>query len=739
MSFTTAPRVTENLFLNTLKFKFPTEPVTFYFMLASDKMNYTTLTRLNCPIEFKKAGFKSLGNTDKVYSTFKYPQEGFTPVKVNLSLSDNYYFAKKYYNRLINKYFKHKGIIVDQNSITNDNQIWILNNQDNDIPDSNKYDRYSLKVDFDHFNNTPQLVLSFDRPTWVLHKSVEQILSAVDDPFSPIQPSANLFGRVLYRIEQEGITKHIVDKYKYLASKDYFDSANAFPVINREIKSFLKISDGTLDVYEESQVVIREKPKNRYTKYYNKIHLFYQNYLDNEEFRAIVNIHKNGFSRANPLQIGHTNSSSKQLIFGNNITQYNPQMGINNGPYQATPYSNIKLLSIFQKKDKDIARNLLIFFKNNYKNFFDGLKKYIGKDFSFSKDYLEIQDVHNIIGELDNFLFNTKLDSNSQYVAIYLTPIGKHSADHQARKIYYQVKERLLKYRIVSQCIETEKMLAILKDDDGKDKYGNPRKNFAYTLQNMSIAINAKIAGTPWRLSSPKQNELVVGVGAFRNVETDTQYIGSAFSFDNTGSFNSFEYFQKDELRELAGSIQNAIINFTKINNKPERLIIHYYKRMNSKEFSVIENALHKLDVDIPIYVVSICKTESEDFVLFDGGDNSYSDLMPYSGRYVNLGNNSYLLCNNTRYENCKLNPYDGFPFPIKIKIECPNDSANQIDTNIISQLIDQVYQFSRIYWKSVKQQNLPVTIKYPEMIAQMLPYFQNATTSIDTKHLWFL
>ena len=297
-----------------------------------------------------------------------------------------------------------------------------------------------------------------------------------------------------------------------------------------------------------------------------------------------------------------------------------------------------------------------------------------------------------------------------------------------------------MKCNIVSQCIETAKMLAVIQDDDNKtDKYGNHLKNFAYTLQNMSIAINAKLAGIPWRLSSPKQDELIVGVGAFKNFETQTQYIGSAFSFDNTGAFNSFEYFLKDEIKELAGSIQDAIIKFTQINNKPQRLIIHYYKRMNSKEFSAIEDALHQLDVDIPIYVVSICKTESEDFVLFDGGDDSYNDLMPYSGRYVNLGNNNYLLCNNTRYEYAKLNPYDGYPFPIKIKIECPNDSANPIDTSTIGQLIDQVYQFSRIYWKSVKQQNLPVTIKYAEMIAQMLPYFQNTSTDIDTKHLWFL
>jgi hypothetical protein len=254
----------------------------------------------------------------------------------------------------------------------------------------------------------------------------------------------------------------------------------------------------------------------------------------------------------------------------------------------------------------------------------------------------------------------------------------------------------------------------------------------------MSIAINAKLGGTPWRINIQKQDELIVGVGAFKNSDTNTQYIGSAFSFDNTGAFNSFEYFQKDELRELAGSIENAIRNFSQVNGKPTRLIIHYYKEMSLiKEYPHIEKALQRLNLEIPIYIVTINKTESNDFVLFDGRNN---DLMPYSGRYINLGNKTYLLCNNTRYENCVFNKLDGFPFPVKIKIECPANSTQDIDTQTINNLIDQVYQFSRIYWKSVKQQNLPVTIKYPEMIAQMMPYFNNTNIDyIDTKHLWFL
>jgi hypothetical protein len=255
----------------------------------------------------------------------------------------------------------------------------------------------------------------------------------------------------------------------------------------------------------------------------------------------------------------------------------------------------------------------------------------------------------------------------------------------------------------------------------------------------MAIAINAKLRGMPWCLAVQKQNELIVGVGAFRNLETNTQYIGSAFSFDNTGAFNSFEFFQKDELKELAGSIENAIINFTKVNDKPERLIIHYYKQMNKKEFNEIEQTLQRLDVDIPVYVVTISKTESEDYFLFQPITDDYKDLMPYSGTYVNLGNHTYLLCNNTRYDDGKFNPRDGYPFPVKIRIECPNNGGQPIATEVINQLIEQVYQFSRIYWKSVRQQNLPVTVKYPEMLAEIVSHFPSGWMPSSQNNLWFL
>ena len=748
--------IQENLFLNTLAFEFPKAPVTFYF--STEDREDLPLTKLKSSLLFPsniRDIFPHIANNDALFTSFDRELDGLQPLKIDFNLPENYNLVKRFYNRQLNHFLNCCGLIVEPNRITKDNQVWKLNNTGNKRKDCNQYDRFTLKVDFDHFNKRPQIVLSFDRPSLIYKNSVATLLAPTDaDPFTPSekpQATAGLVNRVIYeqkRVTEDGreFTNYKIDRFKFLSEKiKDFDSNFAFPIMNPKLATFIGFDYETEEEQESNNSQYAGfEIKKRYNKYYDKINFFYKRYLDNDNFRALFPISKDGFSWVNKLQLGHTKSESKNLVFGKNATNFNPQMGVNNGPYENAQGSNIQLIYIFPKDDIQPARDLLTFFQKGYKTYFAGLKKYIGKDFveAPSELHIQFQDKNNPIPEVENFLYNAsqsqKIKSDVKYCAVYLTPISKYATDKEARKIYYKVKELLLKYKIVSQCIEIDKMQKILDDDKGVDWQGKPKQNFVYTLQNMAIAINAKLGGTPWRISTPKQEELIIGVGAFKNLDTNTQYIGSAFSFDNTGAFNSFEYFQKDELKELAGSIKNAIINFSSISGKPERLIIHYYKEMSLiKEYPHIEKMLQELDLEIPVYIVTINKTESESIVLFDGKN---PDLMPYSGRFIYLGNKTYLLCNNTRYENCVFRKLDGFPFPVKIKIECPTNLTQDIDTQTINKLIDQVYQFSRIYWKSVKQQNLPVTIKYPEMIAQMMPYFNNTSIdTINTKNLWFL
>ena len=139
---------------------------------------------------------------------------------------------------------------------------------------------------------------------------------------------------------------------------------------------------------------------------------------------------------------------------------------------------------------------------------------------------------------------------------------------------------------------------------------------------------------------------------------------------------------------------------------------------------------------DIPIIVITANKSESRDLVVFD---NNVRQIMPESGTFVNVGRNQFLLCNNSRYGSTMPVGIEGYPFPIKLTFWA-SDFKLLDDEKTISDLIIQVYQFSRMYWKSVTQQNLPVTVKYPEMVAQMFPHFNTpALPEFGKESLWFL
>jgi hypothetical protein len=192
----------------------------------------------------------------------------------------------------------------------------------------------------------------------------------------------------------------------------------------------------------------------------------------------------------------------------------------------------------------------------------------------------------------------------------------------------------------------------------------------------------------------------------------------------------------KHELDILAGSISSQIREYVAVNNAPERLIVHFYKTMSDEELQPILNALENLELSIPVFIITINKTLSKDLVAFD---RSLAGLMPESGIYISIGNNKYLLFNNTRYTTDVIKDTEGWHFPIKLKIDCTEKSQLK-EVRVINDLIEQVYQFSRMYWKSVSHQNLPVTIKYPEMVAQIALHFEgDEIPNFGKDNLWFL
>jgi len=632
------------------------------------------------------------------YSDFSKPDG--SGCRITVDLTQSVYFANHYYRYLIRNYFRNIADIMYPN-FTNDIEVWFVNEKLG-TKKYTAYNVYTLKIQHARITNGPEMVVSFDGTTKVLKKSLQELPDFPTEKLNWINCKGELH------------------RYKYMPPHFKQDLDELYPVISNPLKTEFEITFDTPDF------------KNRYPRYLAELESFYNLYFNNSAFTFILPLSSKGFHMVSVDEIQRTNMESNDLMFGKG-KNVSPLNGMKNyGPYKASPHNNVRFFFIYHEPDREKYIKVLYqyftegYFKKDdsgelYQSFPD-LVTYIKQPLYFEKeDSIAFKSTSTIVEEIRNALFTKDLKQDIQYIALYISPISKLNPDLSKHIVYYRVKELLLQRGITSQVIYKENIF---------------NRNFQFFLPNIEIALLAKIGGIPWRLNRLTSNELIVGIGAFYSKSRKNKYVGSAFCFNNEGIFEGFDCFLANEITLLAGSIRKAVLKYLVDHETANRLIIHFYKTISKKELTPIIDILNKLGLSIPVIIVSINKTESKELLAFD---MSSKDLMPLSGSIVKVGKFDYLLFNNTRYYETSKVANREYHFPLKITFACSKPELLE-DQALIPELMDQVYQFSRMYWKSVSQQSLPVTIKYPEMVAQIYPYFQNEKLpEFGQKNLWFL
>jgi len=699
---------TQNLTFNILTFAHPFDELTLLFY-NKELEGLNRIHKSLVPTEV----IEQFGEQEHYYTSFDKPLDEFLPVTKSLTPTyiesskkdgkptrtkvENSCFGfsilKRFYTYKIHTYFIDNGYIVKPNFV-DDIEVWLPSSVSQD-KDYHYFDKYTLKIQIARITSNPELLLSFDGTSKVFKKSIASFHQQIAPEY---------FNWVMYNDK--------LFKFDELPEEARRNYNTVFPVWNFNIRIAL------------NQGVEAPERGNKYLKYKEHIEYFYANHICKDNFRSIIPINCDSFIKVDELKVSKVSFNSNNLLFGGKHKEISPIKGMpSHGPLEISPWSKIHLFFILHKDDTDKAIKIDSYFKGNEDDF-KGLLEYVKLGCYVERGFsIVFNNKENPLPEIEESIHKRDFKPDIRYIAIYISPYSKNINDEHRKSIYYKVKELLLKYNITSQVLDA-------------DKINNPKVKYKYSLPNIAIAMLAKLGGTPWRLDTQSKNELIVGVGAFKHIDTNIQYIGSAFSFQNNGKFNRFECFRKNEIDELAGSILRSVKEYAIHFKNLSRLIIHFYKNMSQDELEPIEKGLKTLGLDIPVFIVSINKTESRDIVAFD---ESYLQQIPLSGTYINIGFNRYLLFNNTRYSNYPMRETEGFPFPVKLSITC-TDRDLEKDPKVIQELIDQVYQFSRLYWKSLSQQNLPVTIKYPEMVAEMFPHFDGyEIPDFGKDNLWFL
>lgn len=622
---------------------------------------------------------------------------------VKVDLNDLYRIGRYEMTQKIVRYFRSLGFPVCRDFIGRI-EIWIPKDEGYSI----LYNRYTLKPYYQDITDGWQIDVSHSGESRCSKKTLYEV-DLDDHGFDVIAGT-----EVLHRKQ---VKQHHFQKY-----------GGGCPIVNKYTKRVL----GLLEPHSYD--------RNKYATKMKKITDFIRTYLVTSQFQDAldINILNNGeLIQVKTDDILMVDEKARNLIYGDGYVGAMPRNEFSqHGPYSQpqpfkyffislnSPTSNAarnRLYNIFQNgRDSSVLRQGDQECGKN--KIFKRLGEFLNQPLSWVSNLsLSYSSYDTALTELQKHLMDdSRFIPGTNYIAIIISEIHKDAPDPQLHELYYKMKELLMKSKITSQVIYAPNI---------------NENSFAYFIPNIAAAITGKQNGMAWGLESLSQkNDMIVGIGASKQ-HGHKPYLGTAFCFNKEGQFREFDCCQAEDTEALGTSLKKALWQFCRQYGKPDRLIIHYYKKLKKAESEQIEMMLKQNGLQCPVYVVNMVTAVNDDLIAFD---NSKNDFMPLSGTYVHLRNTQFLLYNNERYSE------DGKSdvlFPIKLTITSANTNTGGILTTVDAvDIITQVYQFCRLYWKSVKMQNVPITIAYPKLVAQYVPHFNDEDLPEFGKHsLWML
>lgn len=497
-----------------------------------------------------------------------------------------------------------------------------------------------------------------------------------------------------------------------------FGNLNGIVPNSRIIKKTKDIMQRPLLVIASNEMRPPVSPRKiSYKNLYNDIKTFYSEHLlqlKTDNFK----IQSGGLIHLNEKDIDRVYGDSNVMVFKDEKTDINTATGMRTyGPFKTSPRAkDVQFIFIYENSDD--ANNLYRYLKNGLRHF-PGLQTYVQIPPTLS-DLRMQYDRKNLKDKFNDFLSKQLPEEHYEnYFALFICPFRKNlqMEDSVEPKLYYYIKNELLKKGISSQDIF----------------YKNIRSDqFHFYLPNIAIAILAKLGGIPWKLKNQPYKELIIGFNT--KYINENLFIGSSVFFDNQGYLRNINSYEANNLRSIVSDLKHAIQIFRIENSAEElkRIIIHTYKPYGKKEQNIEEILCNEIQLDIPFVYVEINESKTCTEVCFD---ENYDYGMPISGSYVRTGRNEYLLFNNTRYNE---NPsrYVMEEWPIKVKIYTSGSIILEK-----KQLISQVYEFSRLYWKGLRQKSKPVSTIYSKLIAEYRGNFgeQIPKNKIANETPWFL
>jgi hypothetical protein len=613
-----------------------------------------------------------------------FAPEEYHDKKLEVKLESHKALARIYLQNALINYLKAKNHIRLVN-FTKNPVVFLKDHKTDDYVVFNKFE---LKFEYKSGDSCPRLRISFTGQSYIMLKTIEQIQQA--HPTAMSQLKQVVYNRRIY-------------PYHHLDDETKQQMTTCYPLLNQGLAAEIKVAWPFELIRDKHQRHINQVEKARSVLFPNGT--------------EVAGLHiSQQWAAATP---GRPLTGS-DYRFGKQGTGQDVMKGLlKNGPFRSLSTKTLMCFFIYRKQDHLTKEKLsqLFFPEENDK----GLIAY-AKGGVYYKQQLDIvlAPEMDITQQVEQAMQYASISADSHYLAFYLSPYDRYDSNSRRHQVHYRIKEVLLQRQVASQTISIDKVNA-------------KGTNIQYWLPNIAMAAVAKLGGIPWVLNKSAEKSLVVGFGIYQPKKYHLRYVGSSFCFGQDGTFEEFDYFDEQMVSGIAAKLEQALKRYQMLYGNPKQMVIHYHKRISNKEFEPILKKIHAFDVGIPVFVVKVNSTRTVEYFVRDLLDSA---KLPKDGSVFRLKKNDYLMYINT---------YKGIgkpaaqPMPVRCYLTASDNNLLN-DEEQVQGLLQQLYDFSHLHWRSLRQPSIPVTVMYPTLLASHIPWFAGAgMTDAANKRIWFL
>lgn len=374
--------------------------------------------------------------------------------------------------------------------------------------------------------------------------------------------------------------------------------------------------------------------------------------------------------------------------------------------------------------------------------------KYRLQDLAFdaSRDFIEVNEYSGDEYERLAARYLAENDGDRRADLVLIQTREDFKARAPGQNPYFRAKARFMMAGVPTQFLKAN----TIRRPDGK---------LQYTIDSVALQSYAKLGGVPYVLPAGNNvdREIVVGIGhsvvrsnAFRGNEQD-RVVGITTFFKADGQYLygtrcrevTFDGYFDALLDNLRASLETVASDYGWRDGDSVRLVFHVFKPIRAVEAEVVA----RLVSEYPQYNVTFAFVTVNDrhpFVLFDPSEagkwhERVGEYVPKRRTNWVLDGRSCLVQLTGAQEMSTVK--HGFSTPVLVKV---HESSTYRDLHAI---VQQVFNFSFLSWRTFKPSRSPVTIDYASLIADKLsklrkvegwqPEAVNATEMKRKK--WFL